>query len=178
MVTVLKKFTVEVATLKVAVELPAGTVTLGGTVASELLADSPTEIPPAGAALLKVTVPVEGLPPTTEVGSRDTDDNVNAGVIVSCAVAFTPAHVAVIVAVAEEVTGDVVTVNETVELPALTLTCDGTVAEEMLLDSPTEIPPLGAGPLKVMVPVDGLPPVTVAGFREINDSASAGLTVS
>jgi hypothetical protein len=54
---------------------PAGTVTLVGTFATAvLLLDSFTTVPPDGAALPSVTVPWEGVPPFTEVGSSVTDN--------------------------------------------------------------------------------------------------------
>ena len=59
---------------KVAVVEPAATVTLAGTVAAVLLLDSVTVAPPVGAAPLRVTVPVEGLPPVTLVGFTATED--------------------------------------------------------------------------------------------------------
>ena len=62
----------------VAVELPAGTVTVAFTVAEAEL-DRETVTPPAGAAPLKVTVPVEDVPPVTLVGFTDTPDKVTAG---------------------------------------------------------------------------------------------------
>lgn len=66
--------TVEVLTVNVAVAEPAVTVTLAGTVATaELLLDSVTLAPPAGAGPLRVTVPVEVLPPRTDVGFKVTE---------------------------------------------------------------------------------------------------------
>lgn len=60
---------------KVALVLPAGIVTLTGTLATEeLLLDNATITPPLGAGPLKRAVPVELLPPTTVVGLRETDD--------------------------------------------------------------------------------------------------------
>jgi hypothetical protein len=62
-----------VVAVKVAVVAFAGTVTLTGTCAAGvLLLDNLTTAPPAGAARLKVTVPVEEVPPTTGVGLIDT----------------------------------------------------------------------------------------------------------
>jgi hypothetical protein len=48
-----------VVTLKVAVVAAAATVTEAGTVSAGLLLESVTEAPPAGAALVRVTVHVE-----------------------------------------------------------------------------------------------------------------------
>jgi len=61
-------FTPEVAMLKVAVLLPAATVTEVETVALVLLEFKLTAIPPVGAACDKVTVPVEDDPPATLLG--------------------------------------------------------------------------------------------------------------
>ena len=76
------------------------------------------------------------------------------------------------VAVVEEVTAVVVTAKVAAKLPAVTLTLAGTAAAELLLDNPINVPPAGAGPLKVTVPVDGLPPVTVVGFSDTDASAT------
>jgi hypothetical protein len=63
-------------------------------------------------------------------------------------------------------TGLVLTVNVAVVAFASTVTFEGTVAAAVLpLVSDTTAPPVGAGPFKVTVPVEGLPPVTVVGFR-------------
>ena len=77
------ELTAVVVTGKTAVVLAAGTVTLAGTVAEEVLLDSATVAPPAGAAALRVRVPVEEAPPVTDVGLRDTEDNATGGVITS-----------------------------------------------------------------------------------------------
>lgn len=90
MVAVVEELTAVDVTVNVAVELPALTLTLAGTVADALLLDSAIAVPPAGAGALKVTVPVDGAPPVTLVGFNVTEDNVTAGVIPSSAVWFTP----------------------------------------------------------------------------------------
>lgn len=65
----------EVVILNDAVVLPELTVTLEGTTALDELDDRLTTTPAAGAAAPKVTVPVEGVPPTTDVGDTETDCN-------------------------------------------------------------------------------------------------------
>ena len=72
--------------MNVAVVVPAGMVTLAETDASEVLAlDKLTCAPPAGAAVLSVTVAVELLPPTIVAGLSVSEDNVGNGVIVRTA---------------------------------------------------------------------------------------------
>jgi hypothetical protein len=62
-----------VLTVKFALVLPPGTVTLAGTTATDvLLLVSVTTAPPEGAALLNVTVPWGLFPPVTLVGFRFT----------------------------------------------------------------------------------------------------------
>ena len=63
-------------TVKFALVAPAGTVTLAGTVVAAEFSESDTAAPPAGAAALNVTVPVEELPPTTLVGLSETPESV------------------------------------------------------------------------------------------------------
>jgi hypothetical protein len=75
MLTGVTALTATVVTVNVALVAPAATVTLVGTVATEvLLLLSVTTAPPVGAALLNVTVPVDVAPPVTELGFKLTDD--------------------------------------------------------------------------------------------------------
>jgi hypothetical protein len=67
-----------VVIVKVADVLPAGTVTLAGSVAAGLPLDRVTTAPPVGAGALSVTVPVELAPPITVIGFRVTEDIVAA----------------------------------------------------------------------------------------------------
>lgn len=104
-----------VLTVKLALVLPADTVTLDGTVTTDvLLLVSGTTTPPEGAAALRVTVPVELLRPVTLVGFRVSEERVTlpAGVMVREACAELDPSVAVITAVGVVVTDVVVTVND------------------------------------------------------------------
>ena len=84
--------TIDVLTVKVALALPAGMVTMDGTLAAPLLLESMTCAPPAGAGPLSVTVPMEDCkPPMTLVGFSVSEETVTGGgVTVSEAVRVVP----------------------------------------------------------------------------------------
>ena len=158
-----------VVTEKVADVAPAATVTLAGTCAAAvLLLVRVTLAPPVGAAPLNVTVPVEELPPVTVAGFTATDDK-------------------------DTVEAAGFTVRDRRLSAAVVGGCDrhrggacndtgsdgkggGSGASRnrnagrdlcccvLLLVRVTVAPPVGAAPLNVTVPVDELPPVTLAGF--------------
>ena len=87
------------------------------------------------------------------------------GFTASAAVRVTPAKTAATVAEVEAVTEVVVTVKFALVAPAGTVTLAGTAVAPELSESDTTAPPLGAAALKVTVPVDALPPVTLLGLR-------------
>jgi hypothetical protein len=63
-------------------------------------------------------------------------------------------------------TGLVVTLKVAVVAFATTVTLAGTwAAATLLLDRVTTAPPAGAGPLRVIVPIEALPPMTDGGLR-------------
>lgn len=155
----------------------AGTVTLAATVATavlELL--RATMAPPAGAGPLSVTVPVENDPPTTVVGARATLLSAPTAATVSTAVLVTGPETAEIVAVVVFETATVVIWNVADAVPTPTVTDAGRVATELSELSVTTFPPVGAWPLSVTVPVEGLPPIRLDGasVRVVN---AAGATV-
>jgi hypothetical protein len=77
-VTPIEVETEAVVTLKLALEAPAATVTLAGTVATLELLDRVTTAPPEGAAPVRNAVPCAVLPPTTLVGLSVTLESVSA----------------------------------------------------------------------------------------------------
>jgi len=168
--------TAVVLTVKVAELELAGTVTDAGRVALPLPEESDTVAPPGPAAPFKVTVPVEEVPPVTEVGDRLTPLSV-AEVIVSVAVSVVLPNVAEIVAVTALDTALVLVVKVAEELPAATVTEEGTIALEEFDDRLTIVPPVGAFPLSVTVPVAETPPKTVVGDTD-SELSDGALTVS
>lgn len=107
---------------------PADTVTLDGTVATDvLLLVRVIVAPPEGAAALRVTVPVELFPPLTLVGFKVSEERVTlpAGVMLREACTELEPRVAVMTAVVVVVTDVVVTVNEVLVAPAATVTLLG-----------------------------------------------------
>jgi hypothetical protein len=93
---------------------------------------------------------------------------------VSAAVRVALLQAAEIVDVVAALTEVVVTVKFALDEPAGTVTLAGTLVAVELSLSDTTAPPLGAAPLKVTVPVDELPPVTLDGLTETADSDGAG----
>ena len=182
-VGVTEEVTAPVVTVNVAVVAPANTVTLSGTAAAApLVLDNVTTAPFVGAPPFSVTVPVELVtPPTTLVGFSETDVTADAaGFTLNVAVAE-PFNVdeAVMTTLVFALTARLVTEKVAEVAFASTRTEPPTVAANGLpLDRDTEIPPDGAGPFRVTVPVIGaLPPITVDGLRD-TDRMDGGLTVS
>jgi hypothetical protein len=114
-----------VVTVKLAVVAPVATVTLAGTCAAPgLLLDSVTTTPPAGAAAAKVIVPVDEVPPITDVGFSVTllsDPVMTVRLVVCVAPRF-----AVIVTVVFDATTLVVAVKVAVVAFAATVMLVGT----------------------------------------------------
>ena len=99
------------------------------------------------------------------------------------AVLVVPLYEAEITAEVEMRTMDVLTLKVALLAPAGTITLEGTLAEPLLLESITLTPPIGAGPLRVTVPVeDCTPPTTLVGLNVSEEretgGGGAGLTVS
>ena len=92
------------------------------------------------------------------------------GLSVNAAVRVTPPKRAEIVADVDAVTEVVVTVKFALVAPAGTVTLAGAVVALELSESETVAPPLGAAALNVTVPVDALPPTTLLGLRDSEES--------
>jgi hypothetical protein len=89
-VTLVEAATLLVVTVKLADVLPALTVTDAGTMAAALLLESVTTVPPAGAAVVRVTVPVDEEPAITLPGFVETLARARPGEIVRVEVSVPP----------------------------------------------------------------------------------------
>jgi hypothetical protein len=154
-------------TVNVVELLPDGTVTeLTDTVATAVFPlDTLTTTPPAGAVLFSLTVALDVAPPIKLAGASVTEE-IAGGLIVKLALAD-PFNVAVIVSIVTAGTVFVSAVNVAVVAPAATFALAGTVPDGEVAESATAIPPDGAGPFSVTVPVAfAAPPSTLAGLIE------------
>jgi hypothetical protein len=126
---------------------------------------------------LSVTVPVELEPPVTVLGFRDRDVS-DATLTVREVLLVVVPNVAEMVTATEDATPLVLIVKLALLEPPGIETLGGTCATEvLLLCKVTTIPPAGAAPFNVTVPVEGFPPTTGAGVFEIEDRLGA-LTLS
>jgi hypothetical protein len=145
-------------------------------VAAVVEVESVTTVPPDPAGPVSVTVPVDELPPSTVVGFR-LNDAIVAGVIVRVADSGVPFKNPVMTAPVTAFTPEVVTVNVALDCPPGIVTEEGTVAAAFPLESWTDKPLPPVAPLSVTVPVEGVPPRTVEGFK-LTDDRTAGVIVS
>jgi hypothetical protein len=152
-----------VVTVNVAVVAPAGTFTLDGTVVATLLVASTIDKPAAGAALPRVTVPVELTPPVTLVGFTLTPAS-EGGFTLRAAVFTAPFRLAEMVTDTALGTAVVLMLKLAEFTPAGTVIDDATAAAALPLDKAMTRPPAGAGPLRVREPVETCPPVTLFGL--------------
>jgi hypothetical protein len=129
-VTDVEAVTVVVVTVKVAVVAPAGTVTLAGSDAAALLSDNVTTVPAEGAGPVKVTVPVEEVPPVTLEGLSVREVRAERSTV-KVAVLVVPLSTAEIVTEVLADTGVVVIVNVAVVAPAATVTLAGNAAADV-----------------------------------------------
>ena len=165
--------TADVVIAKDADVAPAAIVTLAGVAALVMLDERLTTEPPEGAGPLSLTVPVDEVPPTTEVGVTESPLRVT-GLMVKDAVTVDVPITPLIVDVVKLATERVVTVKVADVEPDGTVTDEGVLALALLDDKVTTVPPGPAGPFKLNVPVDDDPPVTVVGER-VRPSSPAGL---
>jgi hypothetical protein len=157
-------FTVDVATVKVAVVAPDATNTVTGVVTDFELLVILMVIPAAGAGPLRVTVTVDDCPPLTLEGFRVNSDSVAASTVKG-AISDPDAVIATTWASILLATGTVDTLNVTEVDPAGTNTLEMTLTSGLTQANDTLKPPLGAGELILKVPVTPLPPVTTPALR-------------
>src|SRR5215472_2234136 len=141
---------------------------LGGTVTCGLSLDNATEVPPDGAAPLRVTVQFAVPGPGNVPGVQFKPVTCNCGCTgetVRPVVTVLPFKVADSVALTVVAVELAVAVKTALDCPAVTVTLGGTVTVALLLVSETPVPPAGAVPLRVTVHVAVPGPVMVPGTQ-------------
>jgi hypothetical protein len=151
---------------------PARTVTLACTGAFVLFEARAIPTPPEPAGPDRVTVPIDFVPPTTELGAIDTPFKVG-GLMVNCAVFVTPDKTPLILAEVVLCTPDVEILKFADVEPAATVTDAGTVAKVPLELRLILIPPSGAALLRVAEPIADAPPMTEVGDTVIPEREGA-----
>jgi hypothetical protein len=134
-------------------------------------------LPPAGAGMFTVMLPVPELPTVSVFGVTVTLDRVSIGVVIVKMADWEEAPMAaVIVTICCVVTGSVVTRKVTLALPAGTVTLGTNCAAFELLVSVTSAPPPGAAAVSVTVHIEVPPPPTVAGLSATLATIGEGTT--
>jgi hypothetical protein len=105
-------------------------------------------------------------------------DSINRKVYINIAtraVCVVPLYEAEIVAEVEVGTTEVLTVKVALVAPAGTVKLEGTAATVLSVDSRTNAPPGGAGPLSVTTPMgDCAPPTTLIGVNVRDETVGGG----
>jgi hypothetical protein len=164
-VTGVAAVTLPAVAVKVAVALPAATVTEPGMVNMALLSERATSNPPAGAALFKPRVQVVEAPDNTVAGEQLSVEGTIGPRRLSEALAVAPFRVAVSTAVLSVVTVATDAVKPAVDAPAATVTDAGSVTRALLSAKVTTVPPVGAAPVSATVHVADPPEFRVAGVQ-------------
>lgn len=152
------------ATVNEPTSWPAAIVTLAGTVATGELDERDTTAPPDGAATLSRIEPLVVAPPVITVAVTWRRWIV-AGLIVRTPTVADPFSVAATFAVVTDPTAAVEAENVTLWVAAATVTLVGTVALAESLVNETVVPPGGALPVRVTVPMELRVPVTAVGLN-------------
>ncbi len=177
-VTVWVVLTEKCFTLKVAVLAPPETLTDDATLTTDgFELDKETVSPAEAAGPLNVTVPVTVVEelPTTELGETITSVSSGASIFKVAVFEMLPS-LAVIVAETGVATAVVLTLKVAVVLPLATVTLEGALPEEELDERETLNPAVGAGPVKVTVPVEDVPPTTEVGETETLERVAASIS--
>src|SRR6185437_1919177 len=129
---------------------------------------------PESAAALRATRPVAEPPPTRFCVVREIRLRIGTGVGVTASVALCVVpSVAEIVAVVAADTALVFTVKLALLAPAGTVTLAGTVTAFELSERGTTRPPVGAAPFRNTNPVAAVPPATLDGLTDTQESDGA-----
>jgi hypothetical protein len=143
---------------KVAEFCPALIATVAGTVTRGELAVTCTTTPPVGAAPLKNTLPVDGLPPATIPGSAPEELSTGAKTVKVSDFDSGPTDAVSVPELLDD-TGDEEIWNRTEVFPSAIVTLGTTVTALLVFAKLNVSPPAGAGNARVIVPLPPCPPI-------------------
>lgn len=162
---------------KVAVDDPAGIVTVPGGIPLASDDERKTIAPPTGAGATNVIVPVGKSPPTMEDGEQVKVPK-PPGVTVRPAELLLAPKLAVIVAICVVAVAPALSEKLAELCPGKTFTVGGALAKlGRLLDRVIVVPDGPAGPFRVTIPADDPPPGMDDGFR-VTEVTRVGFTVN
>ena len=141
-------------------------ITLDGTAAFTELEEMGTTVPPAGATPVRVTVTDTAVPPWTVAIAVVRPASVG-GETMNAQVLVTVPRFALSVDVVPDPTAMVEIPKVAVVLPERIVTVPGRTTEPEVEASDTTAPDAGAGAVRVTVPIEELPPITLPGEAEM-----------
>ena len=160
---------------KVAESSPASTVTVAGAVTPGCPTVMLTIHPPAGAFPVSFIVPVTVLPPTGVLLGNPIDNTRGASTFSVPVTERLPVVPVTATLLSSTVTSVVAEKSTVVAFPG-TVTVAGTLTSGFALINVTTVPPAGAGDCSVTIPVEFMPPVTLAGVNVTERMTGAAIT--
>jgi len=162
-----------------AVVWPCGMVTVAGTVAIFISLETAIVVPPLGAGILIDTVAVMVSPPWEVSEDKVRSERIGTvgddGMTTNCLVIALVLCWAVILTIVFEETLVVVISNVPLVWPSGIMRGVGTLAVTLSLERAIVVPPVGAGAIKVTVPLPFEPPITISGFKDKPDNKDPGV---
>ena len=164
--------------VKVAVDEPAVTFTVAGTVKAPLSAETDTPTPAVGAGAERLMVQIDDAPVSRTAGLQASAETTGGAIKANVSVWDARFKVAVTVACWLTAIVPRLAPNDAEVLLAGTVTDNGTVSAALLLESPTTLPPAGAASFNVTMHAVDVPELTLAGVQARKETTAGSTKVT